>query len=54
MRNIRLCGYPDGSTHVTSFPAPQVRVCDAFGVEVPPECLSETERKRRGCVSKGR
>ena len=51
MRNIRLCGYPDGSTHVTSFLAPHVRICDAFGVEVPPECLSQTERIRRGIAA---
>ena len=46
MHDIRWCGYPDGTSHMTSFLAPQVRVCEAFGVEVPRECLSVTERRK--------
>ena len=36
--DIRWCGCPDGRGHMASFLAPQVRVCEAFGVEVPAEC----------------
>ena len=46
MHDIRWCGYPDGTSHMTSFLAPQVRVCEAFGVEVPRECLSVAERRK--------
>jgi hypothetical protein len=46
MHDIRWCGYPDGTSHMTSFLASQVRVCEAFGVEVPRECLSTSERRK--------
>jgi hypothetical protein len=46
MHEIRWSGYPDGKTHLTSFLASQVRVCEAFGIEVPRECLSTQERRR--------
>ena len=46
MHDVRWCGYPDGTSHMTSFLASQVRVCEAFGVEVPRECLSTSERRK--------
>ena len=46
MHDVRWCGYPDGTIHMTSFLASQVRVCEAFGVEVLRECLSTSERRK--------
>lgn len=45
MAPIRFCEYPDGSFHITSFLLNQVEICKEFGVKVPEDCLSSTERK---------
>lgn len=46
MRDVRWCGYPDGTTHMTSFLSKQVKVCEEFGIDVPTECLPRTERQK--------
>jgi hypothetical protein len=46
MHDIRWCGYPDGTSHMTPFLASQVRICEAFGIEVPRECLSASEGRK--------
>ena len=45
MADIRWIQYEDGDEHITSFLAPQVKICNAFGIDVPPECLSSVDRK---------
>ena len=44
MLPIRYAEYPDGSSHVTGFTAPQVEICRAFDLPVPEECLSSTQK----------
>lgn len=50
---IRFSEYTDGTTHMTSFTAKQVQICDAFGIEPPMDCLPTSirlmiERRRSG------
>ena len=44
MADIRWIQYGDGEEQLTSFLSKQVEICKAYGIEVPPECLSSTER----------
>lgn len=44
MADIRWVQYGDGEEHLTSFLSKQVEICKAYGIDVPPECLSSTER----------
>ena len=44
---IRLCEYPNGTSHLTSFTRPQIEICKEFDIEVPEECLPSTEKKSR-------
>ena len=45
MEKIRLNEYPDGTSKMTPFVGAQVDICKAYGIEVPMECLSSTDRK---------
>ena len=45
MADIRWIQYGDGEEHLTSFLSKQVEICKAYGIDVPPECLSSTERQ---------
>ncbi len=42
---IRFSEYTDGRTHMTSFTTRQVQICNAFGFDVPEDCLPSTLRK---------
>ena len=58
MADIRWVQYGDGEEHLTSFLSKQVEICKAYGIDVPPECLSSTERlsgeRKRNPKSPGR
>ena len=46
MRDIRWCGYQDGTGRMTSFSATQEMVAVAFGIEVPRDCVAATGHGR--------
>lgn len=53
LESIRFSEYTDGTTHMTTFTARQVQICEAFGIEPPLECLPSyireaIERKNSG------
>ena len=47
LESIRFSEYTDGSTHMSSFTAKQVEICDACNVAVPNECMPSTVRKAK-------
>lgn len=62
MADIRWIQYEDGEEQLTSFMSKQVDICKAYGIDIPLECLSSTERlskerrknpKKRGRKPKG-
>ena len=51
MAPIRFCEYPDGKKHITSFLSNQVEICKEFGLKIPKDCLSSTERKNDKAIT---
>ena len=47
LESIRFSEYTDGTTHMTSFTAKQVEICDACNVKVPKECMPSTVKKAK-------
>ena len=47
LESIRFSEYANGTTHMSSFTAKQVEVCDACEVAVPKECMPATLRKTK-------
>ena len=47
LESIRYSEYTDGTTHMSTFTAKQVEICDACNVAVPKECMPATVRKAR-------
>ncbi|MDO4805528.1 MAG: transposase [Lachnospiraceae bacterium] len=47
LESIRFSEYTNGSTHMSSFTAKQVEICDACNVTVPKECMPSTVRKAK-------
>ena len=47
LESIRYSEYTDGTTHMSSFTAKQVEICDACNVTVPKECMPATVRKAK-------
>lgn len=47
MTPIRYVDYPNQPNHMTGFLEPQIKICDAFDIKVPFDCLSATEQNKR-------
>lgn len=47
LESIRFSEYTDGRTHMSSFNAKQVEICDACNVNVPKECMPLSIRKAK-------
>ena len=47
LESIRFSEYTDGTTHMSSFTAKQVEICDACKVKVPVECMPSSVRKAK-------
>ena len=47
LESIRFSEYTDGTTHMSSFTAKQVEICDACDVAVPKECMPSSVRKAK-------
>lgn len=47
LESIRYSEYTDGTTHMSSFTAKQVEICDVCNVLVPKECMPATIRKSK-------
>ena len=47
LESIRYSEYTDGTTHMSSFTAKQVEICDACNIAVPKECMPATVRKAK-------
>ena len=45
MKSIRLAEYSDGTSAITPFSQSQIDICKEYGIDVPEECLTTTERK---------
>jgi len=45
MEPIRYSRYINGNTHMTTFNAEQISVCNALGINPPPECMTSTAKE---------
>lgn len=54
MAPIRFVEYDDGSNHVTSFTTQQARICEAFGIPVPSDCLTKDQKRGMDTRKSGR
>lgn len=41
---VRYVEYEDGSTHITGFTTPQVKICRAMDIPIPEDCLSVNQK----------